>query len=511
MGNIQINSNKDSLKKRYAIKYICTFAVVVVNAAVQLILPRALGIDGFADYTYNLNVFTSILSIAILSMDGAFASKVSKRLEEVGLIRFYAKFLFFVIAVLNLAVWLILFTDFSGKLFSEQTVGTVLLALNASLSIKIVQEFISLYDCYALTRISDPILVAERIGIGIFVYLLYFFATLELNAFYVIQILAGIIVGVVLCWLFYKKNRQLFIVGLDKGRYASEFYAYCRPLVLVGITGNLIIILSNYILKNYGGNAEQAYYGVAWQINSLIVYTFTPITALLQREYSVRINDRKNLKNFYKKSLLITMVIVCYFSCFVIVNSKSILQILFGDTYAKASIVTIVIMIYTIFQAWGQVNANMFFSSERTSLNAKINFVMQIMSVGLLFVFQVPNFIWPEGLGSVGIGLQKMTGNIISVMVCTYFNCKYLGLKYIEEMASPVGLGVLFSVVAISCRFLVGLLNTLIAAEMHQIVYFVINGVLYSLCVIMFAFSFMKKMGIDMQEVLDGFRKKRHE
>ena len=90
---------EDSLGKRYLIKLISTLLITLINSAVQFVLPRALSVNEYAEYTYNLNIFTSILSIAILSTDGAFASKISKRLAEGSLVKFYGKILLSVVAL----------------------------------------------------------------------------------------------------------------------------------------------------------------------------------------------------------------------------------------------------------------------------------------------------------------------------------------------------------------------------------------------------------------------------
>ena len=493
---------QDSLKKRYAIKYICTFAVVAVNAAVQILLPRALSVDAFADYSYNLNVFTAVLAIAILSMDGAFASKVSKRLNETGLIKFYGKFLLLITVILNLLIWIVFITGYSKRFFTGQSFTIVILALNAAITLKITQEFISLFDCYALTRISDPVVVAEKILIGIVVYAIFLAFTLKLSTYYIIQITAGVLVCMLLAYIFLRKNKALFEKNESHSTrdYMTEFYIYCRPLVLITITGNVIQILSNVILKNYGGNTEQAYYGVAWQLNNLIVYTFTPITALLQREFSVRIKSREDLRNFYKKSLLITMGVVSFFSCYVISDAERILQTLFGDVYTGAALVTRLIMIFTIFQAWGQVKGNMFMASERTATYAKINIAIQIISFALLFLFQVPNFIWPEGLGSTGIGLQKMTANIISVMLSMYFNCKYLALKYHEEAAPSAILAIVLVLDSFIC--------VLITHRIGGFPGIVISGLMYTVIAGCQLLIVMKKNGMSPGQLIEMIKKR---
>ena len=293
----------------------------------------------------------------------------------------------------------------------------------------------TLFDCYALTRLSEPFIVLQKIGIAIFVYIFYSLSILNLISFYMIQIIVvGLIVLSLIC-LFIRKQRDIFEKErcLSNIEYAKEFVQYCKPLVIANIVANGMLLISNWLLKNYGGDTEQAFFGVAWQLNSLLAYTFTPITVLLQREYAIRVKEPEKLSELYKSVLKKTITLVSFFACFVFANAGEVLEILFGKTYVGAAHITQLIMIYTIFQAWGQVNGAMYSATERTKLYAIISVVIQIISFILILLFQIPNLVWPNGLGSVGIGLQKTVGNLISVLICGFFNCKYLKIKFFEE------------------------------------------------------------------------------
>ena len=83
---------QDDLKSRYAIKLISSVAIVLLNGGVQIILPRALSVEEYGYYSYNLNVFTSIVNMANMSVSGAMVSKFSKRNEDRGLLVFYLFF-----------------------------------------------------------------------------------------------------------------------------------------------------------------------------------------------------------------------------------------------------------------------------------------------------------------------------------------------------------------------------------------------------------------------------------
>ena len=276
------------------------------------------------------------------------------------------------------------------KFFEGQSFILVVLAMNAHLAIFLLQDIVSLYDNYLMTRTSEFMRVIQKAIIVVIVLVSFYFFQINLTQFYIVELTVIFLVVAFLAYFFSHSKKDFFrIQGVTKGikTYLSEFTLFCRPMVFALIYSSSITIVSNWLLLHFSGVMEQAEYGVAWQLNSLIAYTFTPIIALLQREFSVRVDDKAQLAHKYGQMLTITMLLVSYFACFVIVDAKSILTILFGEEYASACLVTRLIMLYTVLQAWGQVNGALFIATERTKLYSIINIIIQTVSLGLMFVF----------------------------------------------------------------------------------------------------------------------------
>ena len=74
---------KDGFTKRYFIKISSSVIVAVLNTVIQLLLPRAFTVEEFGFYSYNLNVFTSVVVMSNLSMSAALVSKYAKRNNEI--------------------------------------------------------------------------------------------------------------------------------------------------------------------------------------------------------------------------------------------------------------------------------------------------------------------------------------------------------------------------------------------------------------------------------------------
>ena len=66
---------KDNFLGRYIIKLSSSIVLVLLNAIIQLFLPRVLSVEEYGQYSYNLNVFTSIVTMLNLSTSNAMIAK----------------------------------------------------------------------------------------------------------------------------------------------------------------------------------------------------------------------------------------------------------------------------------------------------------------------------------------------------------------------------------------------------------------------------------------------------
>ncbi len=89
------------------IKIISSILIAGINIVIQMLLPRALSVAEYGYYSYNLNVFTSVVTMCTLSVPSALVSKFSKRSNEIGLVNFYFKFFLAMSLILNMAIILL--------------------------------------------------------------------------------------------------------------------------------------------------------------------------------------------------------------------------------------------------------------------------------------------------------------------------------------------------------------------------------------------------------------------
>ena len=69
---------QENFSNRYIVKILSSILIAILNIIVQLLLPRIFSIEEYGFYSYNLNVFTSVVTIFNLSSSDAMVSKFSK-------------------------------------------------------------------------------------------------------------------------------------------------------------------------------------------------------------------------------------------------------------------------------------------------------------------------------------------------------------------------------------------------------------------------------------------------
>lgn len=426
---------QDELKYRYVIKLISSAVIVLLNGIVQFILPRVLAVEDYGYYSYNLNVFTSVVNMANLSVSGAMVSKFSKRNEDRGLIFFYLGFYGVITVILTISVAVLYSLDILRNSFQGQTILTVLLALESSLLSRFFVDNIGIFDSMAIVRFPAVSQVFMRFLLAAVVIGGYFLGKITLVYFYISQIIIIFSVATIMILAALKEQKRRFPHNTYRKsfkEYALEYFIYCKPLIGSSIFSQGAIIFMNWALMRWSGAVQQAQFGAAWQLNTLVTYVFSPYADLMRREFAVVFDKTEQLSHRFLQSMSLMSFITSYIVVFICVEVESIVTIIYGDRYIGATIITIIVMVYTLFQAWGQIEGAFLYAIEDTKTNAKVTVLSQTLMIFFVFLFQIPNPIWVNSLGGVGIALNYMLVNIISVEITLILIVRKMSISFIK-------------------------------------------------------------------------------
>lgn len=428
---------QDNLRNRYIIKVGSSALIAVFNIIIQLILPRVFSLTEFGFYSYNLNLFTSIVVLANLSASNAMVAKFSKRNEEIGLVKFYLKFYAAMTLILTALILFIYPTAYIQEAFGGQTIFVIMLGLQVAVVNKLLTDCISMYDASAVSRFPAFMQIILKVLLSFSVIIGYLFGKLSLSVFYIFQVSITSLIIFILLKTLIRDQRMRYPIYLDKGimHYAKEYWNFCSSLVLAGIFAQIVVIIMNWALMRWSGAGEQALFGAAWQFNLLLSYIFSPYAEVMKREFAVLQTDSEVLAKHFHFSLKLIFWLTAFPAIFIATFSDWILPLIYGDKYSNATLVTVIIMFYTIYQAWGQLTGSFFIATEKTKANAIIGIVGQILTLVFVFLFQIPNFIWKESLGSTGIALNYFIVNIICVTISISYISNYLKKSILSNLS----------------------------------------------------------------------------
>lgn len=500
----------ESFKSRYLIKVASSIIIAIVNIIIQMLLPRAFSVEEFGYYSYNLNLFTSVVSLANLSTSNALVAKFSKRNGEIGLVYFYLCFYAVEVILLSSAVIFLFPTNFMQTTFVGQTLMMVILGLETAAIIKFLADVVSIYDSMAIAKVSAIFQIVLKVSICLFVIGLYFVGQLNLFWFYVGQIIITVIIAFILLFLVLRYQRIQYPEKNVKKieEYIKEYTIFCRPLVISSIIAQVITIVMNWCLMRFSGATEQAMFGVAWQLNTLVTYIFAPYAELSKREYSILSNDKNNLQQFYESSLKRMIWLTAYFACFIGFCSDWFVRILYGDRYTQADFVTLLIMIYTVYQAWGQMSGAFMLATERTKMNATLGILGQIFTIGLVFLFQIPNVLWPNGLGAIGIALVYVLQNFIGVTLSVAVTSYALDMQVVKIMMVQVAPLSICSLLSFGLNKGINLICN--GNDIVVILLKVLSaGIIYTMIVGIIIFVFPSFISMDRHQIKKIFKRQR--
>lgn len=428
----------EKFNKRYLIKLISSGIIIILNMIVQMLLPRALSVEEYGYISYNLNIFTSIISIACLSANNAIVVKLASRNKERGLLNFYINFMMLLNVILFAAT--ILLYSIYQELFAGQELMVVVLAMEVALLLRFQSDIVSLYDAFAIAKEQAAAQILIKIMLCITVVAGYLSGFLNIRFFYISQIA---IIGSILIFLAIKLRRfQKSICNpcQDKSAlcYIKEFYRFCKPLVLSQWICQLTTLFMNWTLMRWSGAVEQAMFGAAWQFNLLVAAFFEPYVALLRREFALDAGNIEKLRGIWHKSTKLMGWLITYIALFIGINGGELSYLIYGDKYRDCTNIIVLIMGYTIFQVYGQISGTFIISINKTELSAKLSLASQLILFICIYFFQIPNEIFPARLGAIGIGLTYFVSNIITVNLAIYFISQIIHIKYIKQLSNQL-------------------------------------------------------------------------
>jgi O-antigen/teichoic acid export membrane protein len=521
-------SNDSSLKGRFVSKLTSNLTSVLLGLITIAVVPRALGPADYGRFEFLAANFKLILDSLTLHLPSAFYNWISRKAHKEDADVSTAITLYGVSAAVFLFGLIIAFAVGSGysKVFWPEIAPVYLWEAYAlTVAAFIFQMCTYLADGKALTVGLEKLRLMQNFIKTVTYLALVWFGLMNLHQFFCSQIMiAGFGAFITVVWLYRKKAFSLKVFNpwrfphADTARYYSFLKAFVRPLIVLVSTGFLFNYFDKWFLQLIGGPSEYGYFGLSDRLGAVAIIFTSAMTPLLSREFALAHEemDKPRLSRLFER-IKIFLFIAATASCFLSMNSVSIVEIIGGDKFRGAIIPIGIMALYPIHQTFGQLSASLMIATGQTSLYSKIAIFCMFVSIPVTYFLIAPGTFLIPGLewGATGLAIKMVAVNIVGTNIQLYYNTKYIGISFPKWVFLQLKLVVLLYTVASIAYFVTGRVSEDILLPLNFLhvtsavflaaVRFFMSGLMYMASVIVLVITVPQLTGIDRDELIDFF------
>jgi O-antigen/teichoic acid export membrane protein len=495
--------NETSLKKRYLFKLFTNLVGMGIGIGTQTIVPRTLGPAAYGDFSFLTGFFQQVVGFLNLNTSTAFYTKLSQRQQDRGIVSYY----FYFTVLLGLALGLVVAVCFAtglrqsvwpgqsvvfivlGALWAYMTFGTMVLS--------------DMADAYGLTIRSEMAKMALKIFGFMLIVLLFWQQWLSLLGFFLYHIAFLFLTIMLLGWVVRGGGLAISDARLlprkQLNDYTREFASFCTPLVVFTAIAVFEGILDRWFLQKYSGSVQQGFYGLAYQIGALCFLFASAMIPLVAREYAIAFGkqDIEKMSLVFMRSTPMLYAIVAYFSCFIAAESRNVMLLFGGEAYAGAVIPITIMCFFPMFQTYGQLNASIYFATNRTIAYRNIGFALTFFSLPLTFLLLGPKEYGGLQAGATGLASKMLFITFVSVNVQLWFNARLMNLSFKYLLGHQLLVAAVFSSAALACSYAV---HTVLGG-MHFVAQFFASGLLYTIAIAGLGLAFPSLFALRREEI----------
>lgn len=218
----------------------------------------------------------------------------------------------------------------------------------------------------------------------------------------------------------------LYIFGINKSdvgkfEFDKDWFKEVLNFSLWQLFGFSGLYLINFgdtaVIKHFMTTEDVGIYNAAYKLfNAIASFAFV-ISSYYAGSVSQYFenNDSKKIKQFFYKERLLIFALCTVAHIVVMIFSKPIITILYGERYVQSVAIFNILMISSIFKFWGVFNMLYYNTNNKHMLNQTLNILRAIINVGLDIVL-VP-LIGIQG-AAIATVIASMTTLIISAAYC---------------------------------------------------------------------------------------------
>ncbi len=444
-----------NIKKRIAVSFFANCFKGGATLFVGVSLARFLGAEDYGTLVFLVAASMAIKQLLDFGSSSAFFTFLS---QEARSVKFIAQFLAFFFVKYIITIVIILFVLPGSWLTniwlgnSSETVIIALMAVAFQSDFWIIAS--QLLESQRKTiRVQILFVITQLIHFG-FIFTMHYFGILSITNYFIFIIFLWLMAGVIAV----SSYEPLSPSGTYSGNLVSvmEYIKYCLPLtpvIALNFTGEF---LDKWMLQNWGGGKEQAYFAISVQIASISLLITASFIKIFWKEVAEAFHkeDSQSAFRLYLMSRKAIFYCGAFIAAAVIPWTSEVLGFLYGQPYVIASTPLILLMIYSIHQSIGQLDNAFLMASGKTSIGLNFNILFSPIGIFISYILLSNSTISiiGLGLGATGLAIKMVITQLISVNIIVFliqkkFNIKFSNLYQIQVFILLVFISTLIKIV----------------------------------------------------------------
>lgn len=448
-------------RRRYVAKLVTNVTGLAVNLVNLSVLPRALGPSGYGNFEFLTAFFQAAAGAYDPGMSTAFFTKLSRRNQDAGLLRFFSRYVLGVSVVIGAGLVAVACLDAESIVWPGQEWAMILLAAAFSYATWGSEVVRRVVDAFGLTVSSEAVVLGLRLAGALVVVALFLAGWLTLPVILTKELALSVLTAIGLLVLAAKHWRAVLrprAIRTPSPILRHEFWVFCSPLLVYSGAGVLAALADRWILQMFAGQLEQGFYGLATRTAAVSFVFSVAMTQLLQREFSRAHGDgdRARIRQLFQRYVPLLYAVTAYFAVFVSAQTRPLVAIVAGGAFAAAAPATALMALAPIHQTYGQLSGSVFYATDQTRLYRNIGIGSMCVGLVATWVVLAPRSFGGFGLGSEGLAFKTLAMQFLTVNVQLWFNLQYLSLSFRKSLAHQITVIAVFYLLAQVSSWLIG-------------------------------------------------------
>ena len=406
-------------RSRIAVSFFANVMRAGVSFLTGLLVARWLGPAGYGDLNFVLASTLSITTLFDLGTSTAFFTGISRRPRSPYYMKMYGAWHAAQLLLPLVAFGWVVPNVIFRNIWTGEARPRVLLAFGASF---LVNQTWGLLSQLAESRRKTLLAQAATITQA----LVHFAAVIALAALRILTV-EHILILLIAEYILLTAVLAPHLVRLsvdaqaDEGWRAvlDEFVVYCGPLVVVTAAGVAYSFADRWMLQRFSGSVQQGIFSVGQQFAAIGLILTTSLVRVFWKEIAEarERRDEARIARLYRSVTRSLYFAVAWLCCLLIPYSREILMWTLGAGFASGWICLMLMFVYPVHQALGQVQATFFFASGSTRAYSRISILTLVVSAPMTYLLLAPRASVVPGLqlGAEGLALKMVLLNWFGV------------------------------------------------------------------------------------------------